>query len=234
MILIFREFRSPAGHEEHVLAALRKRSAAMIRDREAEAVVVCQRVDVPQHLLWIQHHAGRSVPAVDGEKSLPSIESGLVESGGVPVRVEFVDGAYQFPLPPCRVWGAETSDEKTARTVLKIFRLAVSDRRIAGVSVYRTVQVPSRMIAFFAFAPDVRPGDHLDFAGEGHEAQLTFYPLRVDWTVGRLTPGASAVSSLVRYPRAAFWARPALVSPLQAAAVAPERMLEASAAQGRS
>lgn len=222
MILTFREFLTRDGHEERVLAGLRKWSTTMIRDRKAEAVVVCQRVDAPQHLLWIQHHAGPSGGAVDEQGSVSSIESGWVESGGGPVRVKFVDGAYQFPLPPCRIWKAETSDEQAARTVLKIARLAVADARVVGVSVYRTLEVPSRMIAFFAFGQDVRPCDHVDFAGTGHEARLTFFPLRVDWTAGRLTPGTSAVSLLVRYPRAAFWARPGLVSPLQAAAVAPE------------
>ena len=223
MTLIFREFLSRAGHEERVLTALRQRAAAMIRNRLAEVVLVCQRADVPQHLLWIQNHAGRSVPVAGGEESLPSIESRLVESHGAPVRAEFVDGAYQFPLPLCCVWGAQASDENTARTLLNMPRLAASDRRIAGVSVYRTVEVPSRIIAFLGLEPDMRPADHLEFTGEDHKAPLTFYLLRISWTVGRLQSGAPSASSLVRYPRGAFWARLGLVSPRHTAAAFSEQ-----------
>ena len=89
------------------------------------------------------------------------------------------------------------------------------------------------LIAFFVFGLDVKPCDDVDFVGVVHGARLTFYPVRVDWTAGRLTPGTSAASSLVRYPRAAFWARPGFVSPLQTAEVAPEWMLQASAPQER-
>ena len=237
MILIFREFRSRAGDEERLLTALRKHAAAIIRNRQAEAVLVCQRTDVPQHLLWIQHHvlwiqhhAGPGVPAVDNRESLPSVESGFVESVGEPVRVEFVDGVYQFPLPPCRVWAVETRDEETGRALLNVSRLAASDRRIGGLSVYRTTEGQSRMIAFVALAPDVAPGDYLKLASGRGNAEFTLYPLRVSWTIGRLTPGTPS-SSLVRYPRAAFWARLGPVSPLQTAVVRPERMLETSAAQ---
>jgi hypothetical protein len=216
MILLFREFHSRVGDEERALTALRRRAAATIRDRQAEAVLVCQRADTPHHLLWIQHRAGPSIPAADGTESLPSIESGLVVLEVTPVRVTFVDGTYQFPLPPCRVWRLETRDEETGRALLNVSRLAASDPRIGGVSVYRTAEDPCRTIAFFALAPDVIPSECLDVTGE---TPLTVYPLRVRWTVGRLTPGAPPVSSLVRYPRAAFWARLGLVSPLRTPAV---------------
>lgn len=222
MVLIFREFLSRAGDEERVLTELRKRAAAMVRNGRVEAVLVCQRVDVPQRLLWIQHHAGPSVTAVGGDESLPPIASGFLEEDGAAVRAEFVDGAYQFPLPPCRVWVVETSNKKTARALLNTSRLAASDCRICGVSVYRTVEDPSRMMAFFALAADVTPADY--FAAAARRPELTFYPLRVSWTVGRLTPGASSVSSLVRYPRAAFWARLGLVSPSETTAIAANQI----------
>ncbi len=230
-ILILREFRSRAGDEERGLTELRKRAGAMIRNGRAEVVLGCQRVDLPQHLLWIQHHAGLGVTTVDGDEALPSVESCFVEWDSTPVRATFVDGAYQFPLPPCRVWVAKTSDEKTARTLLKISRLVASDRRVCGVSVYRTVGAPSRMITFFALAPEVTPGEQVEFAGEGCEPQLRFYPLRVSWTVGRVTPGTPSVVPLVRYPRAAFWARLGLVSPSEVTAVTPEQTRETSASQ---
>jgi len=229
MVLIFRGFLSRAGDEERVLTELRKRAAAMVRNGRVEAVLVCQRVDVPQQLLWIQHHAGPSVTAVGGDGSLPPIASGFLEEDRAAVRAEFVDGAYQFPLPPCRVWVVETSDEKTARALLTTSRLAVSDRRICGVSVYRTLEDPSRMMAFFALAAGVTPASY--FARAAPRPKLTFYPLRVSWTVGRLTPGAPSVSSLVRYPRAAFWARLGLLSPSETTAVAPDQITETSPSQ---
>jgi len=231
MILIFREFHSRTGDEERLLNALRKRATAMIRDRRAEAVLVCQRADVPQHVLWIEHHAGANAQAADGGESSPTFESDVMDSQGTAVRAEFVDGAYQFPLPPCRVWVAETSDERTARRLLKISRLAASDRRVRGVSVYRTADDPSRMMAFFALAPDVAPGDYFKAGGEADRPQLAFYPLRVSWTVGRLAPGTPSVSPLVRYPRAAFWARLGAVSPSETTTLAPEPIKEASVRQ---
>ena len=177
------QFHARAGDEERALTALRKRAAATIRDCQAEAVLVSQRADTPHHLLWIQHRAGPSVPAVDGTESLPSIEAGLVMLEGAPVRVTFVDGTYQFPLPPCRVWRLETRDAETGRALLNVSRLAGSDPRIGGVSVYRTTEGPCRTIAFLALAPDVTPGECLDVT-----TPLTVYRLRVRWTVGRLTP----------------------------------------------
>lgn len=203
----------------------------MVRDGGAESVLVCQRTDLPHHLLWIQQQVKPRVAAVGGEESPPSTESSLVESEGVPVRAEFVDGAYQFPLPTCRVWVAETPDERAARALLTISQRAASDRRVCGVSVYRTVEVPSRLIAFLALTPDVAPDDYFKSAGEPHRPQVAFYPLRVSWTIGRLAPGARSVASPVRYPRAAFWARLGLVSPSETTAVTMEETMEASASQ---
>lgn len=231
MILILREFRSRAGAEERVLAMLRKHAVTMIGNADAEAVVVCQRADLPQHLLWIQHHAGRSVPAVDAEESRASLESGLVEFDGRPVRLEFVDGAYQYPLPACRVWGVETYDGNAARTLLRSSRLAGSDSRICGVSAYRTLEEPSRMIAFFALARDLAPDDYFKLEWEAHEPQLMFYPLRVSWTVGRLMSGTPSVPSLVRYPRAAFWSRLGLVLPSETLVVTTKQPMGRSASQ---
>jgi hypothetical protein len=78
------------------------------------------------------------------------------------------------------------------------------------------------MMAFFALAADITPADC--FAPAARQPELTFYPLRVSWTVGRLTPGASLVSSLVRYPRAAFWARLGLVSPSETTAISADQI----------
>src|SRR5712664_4339505 len=148
MILIFRELRARVGDEERVLNALRGLATAMIRNGRAEAVLLCQRADVLQQLLWMQHHVGHSVRAIASVEPLPLVDSDMVAPDRQPVRVEFVDGAYQFPLPLCHVWVAETSDETVARRLLKVSRLAASDRRICGVSVYRTVEDRSRMMAF--------------------------------------------------------------------------------------
>src|SRR6266511_691745 len=192
----------------------------MIREGRAEAVVVCQRTDVPTGVLWIQHHVGEAVPAVDGDQALPSAESGLLACGGVPVRLEFVDGMYQFPLPGCELWGLETCDEERIRALLSVSQLAASDRRIAGMTIYRTAEDPSRMLAFLALTSGVSPGAYLELGGQRDDRALTIYPLRVSSTIGRLTPGMRAGSAFSRYPRAAFWARLGASTP-DAASVAP-------------
>jgi hypothetical protein len=227
MILILREFCARSGDEERLLTALRLRAASMIRDGRAEAVVVCQRTDVPASVLWLQHHAGAVVPAVDGDRALPSAESGLVARGGVPVRLEFVDGMYQFPLPGCGLWGLETSDEETTRAVLSVSQLAAADRRIGGMTIYRTAETPSRMLAFLALTSGVSPDAYPELNGERDDRTLTVYPLRVNSTIGRLTPGTRSGSSFSRYPRAAFWARLG-PSPPDAASVKPPLAMETS------
>ena len=85
---------------------------------------------------------------------------------------------------------------------------------------YRTVEDPFRVIGFLALAGDIAPAEFLVLVGTGDDAESTCHPLRVSWSVGRVSPGASPVSSLVRYPRAAFWARMGRVSLSEGATVA--------------
>jgi len=204
MILMLREFRSRAGGEGRALAALQKRAATIIHRGGADAVVACQRADVPESMLWIQHHIRLEVPALDAPESWEPIESGVVASAGALVRLELVDGMYQYPLPPCGVWAIETHDEETGRALVGVSQRAATDGRIRGFSIYRTAEAPSRVIAFLALASGVAPDTC--FEGVGHE-RLTFYPLRVRWTIGRLAPGMVSGCTPVRHPRAAFWAR---------------------------
>ncbi len=222
MTLIFQEFRARAGQEDRLLAALRHRASAAIRDARADAVLVCQHADLPQRVLWIQHHLA-TAPAPDPEGSRPAVEPDPAEWAGARAQVEFVDGGYRFPLPPCRVWEAEAAEAEAAGALLRLARLAVADPRLAGVSVYRAAGPPPRVIAFFALPPDATlRGYWREVAGDGLDERVAVHPLRVSWTVGRLAPGAPRVASLVRYPRAAFWARlgPAL-SPAGPAAWEP-------------
>jgi hypothetical protein len=230
MILTFRRFRSRAGKEERALSALRKHAVAMIRDRAVEAVALCQRADLPQDMLWVHQQLAPRFSPVDGEQCPPSIEPDLVEFDGPAVRAEFVDGAYQFPLPPCRVWLAESSDERIARTLVSISRLAASDRRVCGVSAYRTVEVRSRLIIFFALALGVMPDDYFKAGPDAHTPQAVFAPVRVSWTVGRLAAGTPSAPAFVRYPSAAFWAR-GLVSPSQTTAITTEQVMEPSGSE---
>jgi hypothetical protein len=213
VVLIFQNFFSRAGEEERALTALRERAATMIRNAQADAVLVCQHADLLHRLLWIQHQARPRVAAMDAGEPLP-LEPGLVECDGAPAHVEYIDGTYQFPLPPCRVWRVETCDEKVARTLLNLSRLASSNRGICGVSIYRMAEDPSRKIGFLALVPEVAPGDYLPLAGRPDTA-LTLYPLRVRWTIGRLMPGTTPSPPLVRYPLAAFWARLGIVADIQ-------------------
>lgn len=228
MIVMFREFRSRAGGEGRALTALRKRAATMIHRGGADAVVVCQRVDLPECVLWIQHHLRLEIPAVDGVESLQSMESGLLESAGALVRLEFVDGMYHFPLPRCGVWAVETNDEEAVRALVGASQRAATDGRIGGISIYRTAEDPSRVIAFLALASGVAPANYLELVG--HE-RLTLYPLRVSWTIGRLAPGTVSSCPPVRYPRAAFWARLGQVSLSETATGARALATEASGSQ---
>jgi hypothetical protein len=205
VILIFQKLRARADDDDRILAALRTRAAAMLRNRRADAVLVCQRADLPRHLLWIQHHAGPHGLAAGRES--PSLEAGLVEPDGGPARVEFVDGSYHFPLPPCRVWGIEACHEKAGGPLMQVSRAAAADGRICGVSVYRMVEDPSRLIGFLALASPVTPGDCLPLATWREDTDLSLYPLRVSWTIGRLASETTSSPPVVRYPRAAFWAR---------------------------
>lgn len=234
MQLLFRQFRSRSGLERLLLAALRDAAAGMIRHRQANAVLVCQRSDATDHLLWIEHRGGSAgQEETAGQPSL-TLPDDLIEGGGAPLRAEFVDGFYHFPLPPCRVWGLETRCLEVARTLLNLPALASSNPQVAGLSFYRVGEEPTRTIAFLALAPGVTPGDYLESRPDcSHEAQtggtdLVYYPLTVRWTVGRLTPGRSPAASLVRYPRGAFWARLALSA---ATVASPEGRFETTTAQ---
>jgi len=157
----------------------------------------------------------------------PSVESGLVAWAGAPVRLEFVDGMYQFPLPACGLWGLETCDEETTRALHSVSQLAASDRRIAGMTIYRTAEDPSRMLAFLALASGVSPGAYVELGGERSQRTLRVYPLRVSSMIGRLIPGTRSCSSFSRYPRAAFWARLG-ASPSEAASGKPPLAMETS------
>jgi hypothetical protein len=95
-------------------------------------VLVCERADVSQEFLWIQHHGGSPDPRVEGEDTSLSLESGLVVSHAEPVPVQLVDGIYRFPLPPSQLWRVETRNEAVGRVLLDTCRLAASDGRIGG------------------------------------------------------------------------------------------------------
>ncbi|HEV8573810.1 MAG TPA: hypothetical protein VGR43_03790, partial [Dehalococcoidia bacterium] len=113
--------------------------------------------------------------------------------------------------PPCRMWVAETSDERIARTLIGISRRAGSDRRVCGVSMYRTIEEQSRLIGFVALALDVIPDVCFETGTGAHSPRALFYPLRVKWTVGRLAAGRPSAPPFGRYPSAAFSARLGLV-----------------------
>lgn len=224
MVLLFRQFRSRSGSERLLSAALRGSAVGMIRRQQADAVLVCQRADAINHLLWIEHRGRSAGEGATAAEPYPTLPDELIEGGGAPLRVEFVDGFYHFPLPPCHVWGLETRSPEVARTLLSLSAPAPSNPRVAGLSFYRVVEEPTRTIAFFALAPGVTPGDYLVESrpdrsppAQAGEMDLVYYPLTVNWTVGRLIPGRSPVASLVRYPRAAFWARLALGAALPTA-----------------
>jgi len=202
LFLIFREIRSPASDGAGVLMALRRYAGVLIRTRQAEGVLVCQRADVPAEFLWIQHHGGLPAPSIDGADPSPSLEAGGVVSHDEPVHVQFVDATYRFPLPRCRLWRVEARNEAVERALVDAGRLAAADVRLGGISLYRTVTDPARMIGFLALAHDAAPRDVLAPLRARDDGGWTYHPLHLCWSLGRLQPGGLLVSSRVLCPRA--------------------------------
>lgn len=230
MTLLLRAFRSKTGRDQKMIAALQDRATGMIRDRQAEAVLICQQHGVLDGILWIENctrQAGHSAPTSETENSQE-----LFEHISAACRLAFLDGFYRFPLPPCQVWWLKLDQRpnhqsELVRGLRDLARRAAADSHVVGVSLYRAIDEPNAIIGFLALTPGITPAEYfkaqrpLTPDADPVDRAIAWSPLSVIWSVGRLSAGASTSISSDRYPRTAFWARtvPRFVSPIPATAL---------------
>jgi hypothetical protein len=224
MNLLLRTFRARPGQELDLVEALHRAATQMIQRQMTLSVLTCQRAHDPQHIIWIENRgreAARRPSALSA--SAQGLESwdAFLASASVALPLEFLDGAYRYPLPPCQVWSVELDASAGQRSqaptlLVDLPRRTGADRHVVGFSLYRTLDTSPLMLGFLALTPGSTPDDVLaETAGHarGQEPVGVWHPLSVLWTAGRLSfdadagPGVSAT----RYPRTAFWARSAAV-----------------------
>jgi len=214
MTLVLRTFRSKPGRERAVIYALRDAATRMIQDRQAEAVVICQRTDTLDRILWVENRvrgADLGPPAPEQEAFRESLEE-----ISTPCRLIFLDGFYRFPLEPCHVWwfeGHQPSGSQLLQRLLDVPRCAATDARLVGISLYRATDELTKVIGFLALTPGMTPAEYfkeqsgLTREGDSATRAVAWYPLTVSWSLGRLSADTSSPISPRRYPRTAFWAR---------------------------
>jgi len=216
MTLVLRTFRSKHGCERTVVAALRNAATRMIQDRQAEAVLICQRSDILNRILWIENRTrGAELGSPAPEQEAPRE---FLEEVSTPCRLIFLDGFYRFPLAPCHVWWLEShlsshSQPELLPGLLEVARCAATDARLVGISLYRATDELTKVIGFLALTPGMTPAEYfkeqsgLTREGDSATRAVAWYPLTVSWSLGRLSADTSSPISPRRYPRTAFWAR---------------------------
>jgi hypothetical protein len=218
MTLLLRAFRPKHGRQRRVIVALQDIAIRLTRDRHAEAVLICQQHDALDRILWIQNCArepGHRAPITEAD-----CPGDLCEDISAPRRLEFLDGSYRFPLPPCQVWWLTVDQQPNHHIELlqglcSLGKRAAVDVQVLGISLYRAVHEPTGIIGFLALTPGITPADYfkahpaLTPNGDPVDRELAWCPLSVIWSVGRLSAGAGTSMSPDRYPRTAFWARTA-------------------------
>ena len=218
MTLLVRAFRSKRGCERRMIGALQDLGTRMIRDRQAEAILICQQHGALDGVLWIENCArepGHRAPI--SEEECPGE---LFEPVTADCRLEFLGGFYRFPLPPCQVWWFRVDQQpnhhpELVRGLLDLARRAAADIHVVGVSLYRAIDEPIAIIGFLALTPGITPAEYfkaqppLTPNADPVDRAMAWFPLSVIWSVGRLSAGASTSMSPDRYPRTAFWARTA-------------------------
>lgn len=218
MVLLLRMFRSKPGRERRMIEALQDTATRMIHDRQVDAVLICQQRDELDRILWIENCARET-----GHNALfskPEASWEFFEPISAPCHLEFLDGFYRFPLPPCRVWWLKIDQPldrqlELVQGLLDLARRAAADAHVVGVSLYRAVDEPTMIIGFLALTLSVMPAEYfkeeLPFAADADAVgrAVAWSPLSVSWSVGRFSVGASSLISPSRYPRTAFWARSA-------------------------
>lgn len=214
MHLLTRAFRSKPGRERDLINALRNTAVRMIQQLETLSVLMCQQSDDRQQLVWIENRGreSRVAPSSLGGEAIEAWRE-LLAHASAAISLEFLDGSYRFPLPPCEVWSLEVdrSDSEGLKAVLELARRVREDGHVVGMSLYRTVEISPAVTGFVALPLGVRPED-LAWGATGHvletqKPRIVWHPLSVLWTAGRLSSDPGPGVSFTRYPRTAFLAR---------------------------
>jgi hypothetical protein len=239
--LLLKTLRARPERERDVIDALRQTAITMIECSEAEAILICSETSDPGRIIWIEHRCSGSqkfssppsppVAALDGMAIVCATQ-----------RLRFVDGFYHFPFPLCRVWTLDVHPSggrhlDGLKDLLELARRAFRDDRVIGMSIYRTTDEVATLVGFLALKQGLTP---VDLRGETSgdclwpetlDTTMSWRPLSVKWTLGRLSSGASPAAPAVLYPRTAFWARSNV---LRVASVAPVGLSELRAAGRRT
>jgi hypothetical protein len=215
MILIVRKFHPHPGGGAALIDALQTRATGIIQARQAEAVMLCEDTGVSGHVVWIETRASDPRPDDWTEPAAPGGDGG---EHCPPEPLEFLDGFYRFPAPPCQVWSLEVrtaapSRLPAMREFLRVVRQAATDSAIGGVSLYRSLRDPALLVAFVALPPGLSPARLLlemeQPRADADRAAVTvaWTTLVVRWTLGRLPSARGSLVSPTTYPATAFWGR---------------------------
>jgi hypothetical protein len=190
----------------------------MIRNRQADAVLICQQQGALDGILWIENCAREGGPraAISEEENWRD----LFEDVAAPSRLQFLDGFYRFPLPPCQVWWLKVDQRPNPPPglvpgLLDLARRTAADVHVIGISLYRAIDEAIAIIGFLALTPGITPAEYFKalsppmLNANPVDRAVAWCPLSVIWSVGRLSAGGSTSMSSDRYPRTAFWARAA-------------------------
>lgn len=154
-----RQIRCEVGAALRAVAVLRATAARMLRDRVIDGVIICQRPDAPEALLWLESRQDRStqVPGLE----VTGIDEGILEDRACGHRLLPLHGFYHVPLPGSRVWLLEINSPQPRLTaaLIRLCNRPTADERVRGVAIYRFADEPSRLLGFLALAPEVAARD---------------------------------------------------------------------------
>ncbi len=233
--LLLKTLRARADRERDLVDALRQTAITMIECSEAEAILICSETTDPSRIIWIEHRCS-------GNRTSSSLSSPVAALDSIAIVcmtqwLRFVDGFYHFPLPLCRVWTLDVHPSgdrhlDSLKDLLELARRASRDDRVIGMSLYRTTDDPAAFVGFLALKQGLTPADlRVGMSADcpwppTFDTGVSWCPLSIKWTLGRLSFRTSPVTAPVPYPRTAFWARSNV---LRVAAVAPANFSEPQA-----
>lgn len=224
MVLSVRLFQSTPGQDRELIDSLRHAAAKIIQGGNAQSILICQQKDDPSQIIWLESRSRTSGPLRPGVTDRPSqFSGGALRDVSNPKPLEFLDGFYRFPLPPCRLWKldiltAAGRESSAVEELLRSLRAAFEGSRVIGTSLYRVSDEPGLLLGFLALPQRAGP-----LAGVGRPIEwplavsalvhrLVWHPISVIGTLGRLSAEGTPLLSPTRYPRTAFWARPGVFS----------------------
>lgn len=214
MTLLVRTFRSAPAQSQRLLDVLQSTATGMIRNQQADAVLLCQVRDTRGGILWVENRRA-DAGTIPGP---PRQHREILDQAGPSRPLEFLDGFYRFPIRPWHVWSLDLQTEPGLQaemmcTLLRLVRHAPDDPLVAGLSLYRVASEPGAFVAFVALSTELVPEQYfrkqlaLEAGTGSQEPSTVWQPLSVSWAMGRLSFGGPPLLSPARYPPTAFWAR---------------------------